>query len=232
MELVVSVFDENPRGFFENLKKCRSTFTSAHFYVHSEGFRSHFTTGTKGYKKVNQTWYFPPFGKSYKIPNAGDEALAYVSYVVDRYNTLPPKVSFVHAHINSWHSGNLCDYLRKASVSEKKFEFFNKKDASVYCNELNKNSTGWAKRSFHNWYRWFDEAPPKFIHYKCCAQFAVTRELIRRHSLNTWKKIHTKALAHRDGAHDEEKLRFENLWRPILDDSDANTPCSKKLYKK
>ena len=95
----------------------------------------------------------------------------------------------------------------------------------MQCKELSINSTGWGQRSFHNWYRWFDEAPPKFIHYKCCAQFAVTRELIRRHSLNTWKKIHAKALAYRDDV--QGKLPFEYLWRPLFDESDANTPCKK-----
>ena len=101
MEVVVSVFDENPQPFFRHLTKCNSTFTNSTFYVHDEGNRSHYTTGTKGYKSIHKQWYSPLFGKSYIIPNKGDEALAYTSYVVERYNSLPERVAFVHAHMLS-----------------------------------------------------------------------------------------------------------------------------------
>ena len=230
MELVVSVFDERPHAFFKHLKYCKSSVLNTTFYVHDDGNRSHYlTTGTQGFKRVNAAWLRPPFGKSQKIPNKGDEALAYVTYIVDRYNTLPSRVAFVHAHVSAWHSGRLCDYLKRAAVSRKNFESFNRDNAKHHCvarDKVTEGSNDWAKRAFSNWQVWFDETPPSYIHYKCCAQFVASRDLIRRHSLQTWRKIHAKALAYEDRQPD--KLPFEYLWPSILDNSSANTNCESK----
>lgn len=223
MELVVSVFDELPRPFFQHLASCKGTFVNATFYVHSNGSRSHLTTGREGFKRVNAGWFAPPFGTSKWIPNKGDEALAYTSYILDRYNTLPARVAFVHAHVSSWHSHSLCEYLRTAAHINERFYSFNRNNAVRECQRLSNESHGWALRAYQNWNSWFDETPPAYVHYKCCAQFMASKKSIRRHPLQTWRKVHSRALDYEDA--DPEKLPFEYLWPSILGASKARTPC-------
>ena len=224
MELVVSVFDEHAEPFFNHLRSCSNVVSNVTFYVHEQGYRSHFTTGTKGFKITDARWFAPPFGTTQSIPNKGDEALAYASYIVQRYHTLPSYVAFVHAHASSWHSHSMCQYLQSAIRSQRRFVSFNKNNAKRHCEILNNNSTSWKQRAYSHWETWFDESPPRYLPYQCCAQFMVSRESIRRHSLSTWNKIHQKALEYHDTI--PEQLPFEFLWPSILDNSTSNVPCS------
>ncbi|CAK0800502.1 unnamed protein product, partial [Prorocentrum cordatum] len=38
------------------------------------------------------------------IPNFGDEALAYLTHIVDNYDRLPEAVVFLHGHESAWHA--------------------------------------------------------------------------------------------------------------------------------
>ena len=223
MELVVSVFDEPAKPFFQHIKACHTKVSNATFFVHDAGYRSHFTTGSSGLKHIDSLWFTPPIGTTYKIPNIGDEALAYTTYIVQRYYTLPARIAFVHAHTSSWHSHDLCKYLTSASRSHMNMLPFNRYDATNNCQSLSIKSTSWMLRSYLNWEKWFDEMPPAYIHFNCCAQFMTRRELIHRHSLSTWKKIHKAATRYQVSS--KNKLPFEYLWPAILDNSKANVSC-------
>ena len=44
-----------------------------------------------------------PVDHTYKIPNVGYEVTAYLKYIIERYDTLPNHVAFIHGHEEAFH---------------------------------------------------------------------------------------------------------------------------------
>eukprot|EP00242_Pyramimonas_sp_CCMP2087_P001595 CAMPEP_0198231236 /NCGR_PEP_ID=MMETSP1445-20131203/115094_1 /TAXON_ID=36898 /ORGANISM="Pyramimonas sp., Strain CCMP2087" /LENGTH=323 /DNA_ID=CAMNT_0043911837 /DNA_START=150 /DNA_END=1121 /DNA_ORIENTATION=+ len=49
---------------------------------------------------------------THRVPNRGREATAYIKFILDQYDTLPPVVAFIHAHRKSWHQIDMVETLR------------------------------------------------------------------------------------------------------------------------
>jgi hypothetical protein len=111
----------------------------------------------------------------HQATNKGNEASAYMQYIVDHYDELPEYILFVHGHETSWHhNGSIVDIINEVELSPYK--------------TLNKYQTGKldphhpdvvvAMRDFPLAF----EFPPDVtnLDYDSCAMFCVTRETIRR----------------------------------------------------
>ncbi len=107
--------------------------------------------------------------------NKGNEATAYMQYIVDHYDTLPEYMLFVHGHEKSWHhNGSIVDIINDVELSPYK--------------TLNKYPTGKldpehtdvivASRDFPLAF----EFPPDVnsLYYDSCGMFCVARETIHR----------------------------------------------------
>ena len=45
--------------------------------------------------------------------NKGNEAMTYLSFIIDHYDVLPKKIAFIHSHASSWHTSDTVDVLTR-----------------------------------------------------------------------------------------------------------------------
>ena len=137
----------------------------------------------------------------YTIPNKGNEALAYLRYCYDYYDSLPDFSIFLHGHEQSTtHSRHIQYYLQDLDTN-----YFNssipitqivnlnfdvkrnpKLDWQIYQSyDTSRDAKQFAMKVLKpKWSvveKWFGSLPKKISFY-CCAQFVVTRAGIRRRS--------------------------------------------------
>ncbi len=119
-------------------------------------------------------------------PNIGNEATAYLKYIIDNYDNLPEYVAFIHGHETAWHQGNILDLINRAKINEYEYISLNlhpldRKDTSHYI--TNKNiETVWDKYFKPYLHR---DCPTHIVH-DCCAQFIVSKNRILKHSKDTY----------------------------------------------
>ena len=120
--------------------------------------------------------------------NKGHEAMAYLTYVIDHYNSLPAVITFLHSHRNgfwgAWHTDSRLhdnvDSMRKLQLEHVHQEGY----VNLRCNwspgcdfgdRLNTHVTP------EIWDQLFGDTPfPGKVGAACCAQFAVSREQVLR----------------------------------------------------
>jgi hypothetical protein len=127
------------------------------------------------------------FHPVYTIPNVGCEATAYLWYIIQRYDSLPDRVAFIHGHEEACHQlGDrpLLEMIRGA----------NKERGLVHLNNAWRCVTS-IKQVAH-FAPFLDElgiidfVPEYFI--TCCgAQFVVARENILRNSKSLYQKLYS-----------------------------------------
>lgn len=117
------------------------------------------------------------------IPNKGSEASVYLKFIIERYDSLPSHVCFLHGHENAWHHYHdrpLLDIIESADVS--RFDF-------IPLNNI--------VRKFNFSYNQF-EIPETFHVLKLgdlpgdrnvnvCAQFIVSKKNILLHTVDQYK---------------------------------------------
>ncbi|CAJ2509522.1 Uu.00g145480.m01.CDS01 [Anthostomella pinea] len=148
-----------------------------------------------------------PLSPALTVPeNRGNEAMVYLTYIIDHYHDLPDVVLFHHDHLRSWHQGlsSLTEVssLRTAYVVEKGY-------VSTRClsncenvmpvsaappvaleqmpevrrdGQLGSLLNAFLETEKH-------ETLPKLIAAPCCAQFAASREAIRGRSREWWTEL-------------------------------------------
>lgn len=137
--------------------------------------------------------------------NKGNEAMVYLTYIVDHYDRLPDVVFFHHSHLKAWHqeTDSLSEVrnFRASYIAKKGF-------ASARCLPGCENIIALADYSVD---------PSMFLHYRrdvhltslldefldreggervpkklaapCCAQFAASRDAIRRRNREWWIRL-------------------------------------------
>jgi FkbM family methyltransferase len=114
--------------------------------------------------------------------NKGNEASAYLKYIIDNYEQLPEYTFFIHDEEYSWHhSGKMIDKFKEAIDSNKLYYSINDKCVlgSIINNELYPNICEWYKE-FIEEYIPIDCLPNKdwTLNYRGSAQFLVNKSLI------------------------------------------------------
>ena len=142
MEICTSHFNEN----LEWLKKSPWTVN----IVHHEGGDS-----------VDAT---------FTIPNKGYEATAYLKYIIERYDSLPDFIAFIHGHEYADHQQgdrSMINMIETANINKYKFIPLNNRWKQVHSI----HQLSHLKYSF-----------PRHFSIDTCAQFIVARERILNHS--------------------------------------------------
>jgi len=169
-------------------------------------------TTTSWIKSVPHDWEVhnyvtdAPTSPDLAVPiNKGNEAMVYLTYIIDHYHDLPDIVFFHHSHRKAWHqlTDSLfeVEHLRPSYVAKKGY-------VSARCLNNCENVITLAKYSvdFKDFRKvgrdvWLvslldefierskGERVPRKIAAPCCAQFAASREAIRGRSLKWWKKL-------------------------------------------
>ena len=162
----------------------------------------------------------------------GNEAVVYLSYIIDNYDDLPWGAFFVHGHADSWHQeadiGSLIDSLDREQLG--KYGFI-----SLRCEWLpscpaeirpkNRDALIWGSDPFRagteaavggNWKLLFPDAElPETMASPCCAQFAVTRQMVWMHPKEEYERLRNWLL----GSLLDNDLSgrvFEKLWAYIF----------------
>lgn len=137
--------------------------------------------------------------------NNGNEAMRYLSFIIDNYDSLPDFIAFRHGHGSAWHqrfdSATEINNLNLTTVRLRGYQNFNCEgawgcDEHIYLAEKQRaenasNSEAnelLSARSaievdaaiYENWDSWFGVPMPEDVTGPCCAQFAVTKEAVYR----------------------------------------------------
>ena len=132
--------------------------------------------------------------------NKGHEAMIYLSYIVDQYDTLPDIVLFMHAHRWTYHNNELQGsdsvQLIKALNNERVIRegYMNLRchwdpGCPGHLHPLADEPDFYRLQSVvaEQWPRLFPQDPiPEALSQPCCAQFAVSRERIRSKPLSQY----------------------------------------------
>lgn len=165
--------------------------------------------------------------------NQGREAMAYLTYIVDHYDTLPNYMVFTHGHERSWHQVEpLQMKIRALNLAALEKENY----ISLRCGDqmgcekqpyIDTRHPNWGGEK-HMCDFWKTIVPhescPRYVSYKCCAQHAVTRAAVRKRSKQDWIRIREPLLhdlsdnkAWGEGATDWlGGMYYEKFWHILL----------------
>lgn len=143
---------------------------------------------------------------SLSVPaDKGNEAMAYLTYIIDHYGALPDVVFFRHSHAASWHqnfdSAFEVSRLRAGYVLERGYvsprclagcenvmPVAEARDA-VPISEIHLAARDVQLRSLLAEFLDPAEPIPEKIAAPCCAQFAVSRDAVHARSLEWWEEM-------------------------------------------
>ena len=171
---------------------------------------------------MNTKTRFQKFGARVNNSWTGSEATGFLWHMAHEYDNYAAKVVFVHAHVSSWHSGELCDIIttgvHNASASNGYVNLNNPYQRR--CLSRNNLVGLFASEEmrdviYGNWTRWFGTRPPVRVTFECCAQFITTRHTLRNRPRAFWNRALSSM------ASSEGKIPWEYLW-PTLVNEDEN----------
>jgi hypothetical protein len=148
-------------------------------------------------------------------PNVGNEASSYLYYIINNWNTMPQNIIFIHDENESWHhrgkiTENIYSWIAEYENTGSKYYEFNSVsvDPAVLSN-IHPND----HKEFQSFYsdnlekylgKWKDlELKPR----KCCAQFIVSRDQIKKNPLEMYKSIYNWILTYQNDK--TERLSFQ-----------------------
>ncbi|TVY22193.1 hypothetical protein LHYA1_G008996 [Lachnellula hyalina] len=167
----------------------------------------------------NLTWLTPALQSSHWTPhiyttdspsaeltvpvNKGNEAMVYLTYIIDNYDTLPDIIFFHHDHAQTWHQqfSSAYELAHLNPLSVQKHGYLSPRCLPGCENVIQlsgdvaplhdlKGSPRDVQISSVLREFWSEDGElPEKIAAPCCAQFAVTREAVRRRGVETWRAL-------------------------------------------
>lgn len=119
--------------------------------------------------------------------NKGHEAMGYLTYIVDHYDTLPSIIAFIHPHKTSWHNEDIelnnVDALNLLNLTfVEQAGYVNLRcGLNPGCSDeptMNSYVIPWVWTTFFEGTSTQDEPFPGAIADTCCAQFVVSRTAV------------------------------------------------------
>ncbi|EEA22338.1 hypothetical protein TMatcc_008222 [Talaromyces marneffei ATCC 18224] len=214
-------------------------------------------------KQQHTSWYstyFPDWksniyvvddpGASLTVPlNKGNEAMVYLTYIIDRYDTLPNNTLFLHAERFQWHNDNP-DYDGYPLLRDFQFTYLQEEgyvnlrcvwtigcpvsihpfEDEVISEQHQDQTTGEIYK--HAFEELLPEYPvPGEVGISCCAQFAVTKEVIRQRPKEDY--IHFRDwLLNTPFDNGLSGRVFEYSWHIIFGKSPVYCPSAAECYCK
>ncbi|KAH8692022.1 hypothetical protein BGW36DRAFT_386836 [Talaromyces proteolyticus] len=211
----------------------------------------------------NTSWYskfFPDWGSNIftvddqfsplKIPrNKGHEAMVYLTYIIDRYESLPENILFLHAERFQWHNDNpnydgvlllrnfQFPYLQQEGYVNLRCVWTLGCPAAIHPlkdelveGKVNKQAMGAVFRQAFQELLPEHQVPPD-VGVSCCAQFAVTRDTIRRRPRDDYLRFREWLI--KTPFPDELSGRFfEHSWHIIFGKEPVHCPSAQDCYCK
>lgn len=176
--------------------------------------------------------------------NKGNEAMVYLTYIIDQYDTLPDVSIFMHAHRIAWHTPELLNHdatevLRRISSERITREGY--MNLRCYwdpgCPE--RLHPGASERDglkieelaiAHAWAELFPGHPiPEALGAPCCAQFAVSRQRIQQIPKQHFIRYRDWLINTRESNWISGRV-FEYLWQKIFTDQAKHCPDARICY--
>ncbi len=166
------------------------------------------------------------------VNNKGKEAIGYLTFIYQYYNSLPKHVIFIHGHKNSWHNNNrdIVQQIKKLNFSNINYSSLNENFCNQHKSILSiKNDNNNNNNDNNNddisriLTRYWNETIgkhllitlPNVISYHCCAQFVVSRERIHIRKRKFYKEMIN--WLNKTNATDYDSSRvFEYTWHLIF----------------
>jgi hypothetical protein len=177
--------------------------------------------------------------------NKGNEAMVYLSYVIDHYDKLPDISIFVHAHQYTWHNNDLLNadtalmikHLSSARVIREGYmnlrcqwypgcpSWLHPKSAKE--EDIEKKEEMFVAKA---WLEIFPHDPvPDALGQPCCSQFALSRDRILAIPLKEYKRLRDWLLTTKLRSSMSGRI-FEYLWQYLWTGSAIICPSMHACY--
>jgi hypothetical protein len=147
-----------------------------------------------------------PVECAYTIPNVGFEVTSYLKYIIERYDSLPDHVAFIHGHETAFHQHGdrpMLDMIKTANIQ--KYDYIPLNNCWRCVNSTTQMSDQLISAQEHG----FPKIPDHFI--TCCgAQFIVSKKAIVSNSKEKYQYWYSVA----NGK--SEAILFELIWHSIF----------------
>lgn len=191
----------------------------------------------------------PSVGGPYQVPkNKGHEAMVYLTYIIDHYDTLPDSILFFHAHRIAWHNNILLGLNSATTIRRMRDDRIARVGYMNSRCHLDPGCPDWihldrppldfdmVKKpeeqhfSFELWAQLFPghRAPP-VLSQPCCAQFAVSRERVRDNPKTFYEHLRQWLLETRLEDADSGRV-FEYMWQYIFARNPEHCPAPHSCY--
>lgn len=173
--------------------------------------------------------------------NNGNEAMRYLSFIIDNYDSLPDIIAFRHGHNTTWHqrfdSAAEINNLNLTTVRSRGYQNFNCEvrnygcDQHIYLadkqraentnvNEANKLLSDRSEPEvdeaiYKLWDPWFGIPLPEDVTAACCAQFVVTKTAVYTRTKQKYIEFRQWLLATSMESH-QSGMVLERLWHVIF----------------
>ena len=132
--------------------------------------------------------------------NKGHEAMAYLSYVIDRYESLPSTLAFIHSHrdgfLSAWHTDTPY-HDNVASLDDLQLPFVQSNGyVNLRCNwnpgclEAHRDNAHVTSDVWNDVFEGTSTENVKFpfkVGAGCCAQFAVSKDQVHKRPLSDYE---------------------------------------------
>lgn len=178
--------------------------------------------------------------------NRGHEAMVYLSYIIDNYDSLLPINIFIHGHRTAWHNNLMLGYSTSQMLQRLQFDkvvkdgYFNLRchfnpgcpeHLYPFTDEYNADKAEelLIKDAWQEVFEVPEWQVPRVLAQPCCAQFAVTAERIR--FVPREKYVHFRDWLTYTPMSDYMTGRvFEYFWQYIFDGSPVWCPDPRVCY--
>jgi len=129
-----------------------------------------------------------------QVPNKAHEASSYLKYIIDKYDTLPENMIFIHDGNTSWH--HIGKITEKINEWIDIYEKMNKGYYEFNATTINKSNPKDYMAGYTDF--WDSCMKSEFGEYKdafpeegkCCAQFIVSKKVIHRHQKSFYQTMY------------------------------------------
>jgi hypothetical protein len=132
--------------------------------------------------------------------NKGREAMVYLTFILDNYDSLPDTSIFIHSHASTWHNANLLGWdtspmierlshyrVDREGYVNLRCEWFPGCPHRQHLSNPSNYSEGEGANFEQTWKELHPMDPmPQFLAQPCCAQFAASRQQIRKVPFERW----------------------------------------------
>ena len=160
--------------------------------------------------------------------NKGHEAMAYLSYIIDKYDDLPSTLAFLHSHrdgfLSAWHTDtphhDNVDALRSLQLPFVQSNGY----VNLRCNwnpgclEAHRNNAHVTHEVWNEVFRGTssDKSPfPSQVGAGCCAQFAVSKTQVLQRPLGDYQHIRDWIITTEENDAKSGRV-MEFLWHVIF----------------